>query len=71
MEYYDKYNLKPPKKTIQHIHPGFMPLRKLHQKRKLRERKLKQKRKLRDRKLRKKRGKKNKKEKEVKKEEKD
>ena len=30
MEYYHKYNIKPPKKTIAHIHPGMMPLRKLH-----------------------------------------
>ena len=62
MEYYDKYKLKPPKKTIQHVHPGYMPLRKLHQKRKLKERKLKQK---------KKKGKKDKEEKKVKEDEKD
>lgn len=30
LEYYEKYKIKAPKKTIQYIHPGYKPLRKLH-----------------------------------------
>ena len=45
LEYYEKYDIKPPKKSIQYIHPGLMPLRKLHQERQLRKKKRKLKKK--------------------------